>query len=1080
VSNSLVSIIIPVYNTEPYIKECLDSCINQTYTNLEIICINDGSTDNSLKVLEQYAKTDKRIKVINKKNEGVGIARNTGIEAATGEWISFLDSDDLFSGTRAIETFVEAAERHNLDYVLSNWNWYDDEKMLEIPNRFQFSSRSRYPKYILNTPFTYEDNSSYAFELGDGIIWGALFKSKFLKDNKILFQNLTFFQDTVFIINLICFKPRTMILPDLYSINYRIDREGNSESKRGKKNIELVFDVLATVQTTVESHSLDKKLEESLVKMKFYSLKNIIDRLSNIEDYYKLSDLAQAGGLEKAKMTDELVKKYLSKQDYTIIERLVNKKNPIIEIGNQKSPFDKYPLVSIIIPVYNTEQYLDQCLDSCINQTYTNLEIICINDGSTDNSLKVLEQYAKTDNRIKVIDKKNEGVGIARNTGIEVATSEWISFLDSDDFLELDTIYQLLSSTTDKNVDVIKAGFSFYDDLNNCKNEAGVSKNILKLFEKELSYDDYCDNIFQIVTPSVWGALFSKSFLQNNKLFFKPFKYAEDTEFLFRVMLMKPNVTRIKSSVYNYRLRRSGNTVANISQSFDSDTFLSTFDIISEFKNQSSSFKKDTLQSFVGQIFEIFLYSYNHLESLEHYYALAKFSREQLFPNIGLTELQIRGFLSKQNFEIYSNIMNDLPPVTPIGEIQRLESDNEKLKETNQLLKKNLTDNFGQAKNVIRLNDRLIKSKFSKLNKLCSLVGGAPIYRAFSRSKNPKVSIIGIFFNQEKYIHKWMDCIQNQTLKDIEIICVDGGGGKDNSVKVLKRYAKYDKRIKLVLHDKNYGIHKSRKDATMLATGQYIMYLDGDDYMYPESAKKAYNIVTKKSLDFLMFGADVYPTKFKFNKESRGFYNYINSYKNIQMKNFSTQYLFENGKSEQNIWRVISKNSCLKSAFNLSTDVFMNINDDVFEFELLLLQSNKIKYINENLAIYTFGAGSFSNNSNNLKIIKDTVDSCNFRYKFWNNYNFENKEYAKKFLLEKSYSYEPLKHIFMKLGTSELQIQGFDYYIKNCHNVNLTVDLQTLQKIYFNRNELDYFYETVKLFDNEECREFLRLSNCII
>ena len=91
--------------------------------------------------------------------------------------------------------------------------------------------------------------------------------------------------------------------------------------------------------------------------------------------------------------------------------------------------------VTVVIPIYNVEKYLEQCLDSVINQTYKDIEIICINDGSTDNSITNLEKYALSDNRIKIISQTNQGISAARNAGIKVATGKYITFLDSDDFL---------------------------------------------------------------------------------------------------------------------------------------------------------------------------------------------------------------------------------------------------------------------------------------------------------------------------------------------------------------------------------------------------------------------------------------------------------------------------------------------------------------------------------------------------------------------------------------------------------------------------------------------------------------------
>ena len=113
------------------------------------------------------------------------------------------------------------------------------------------------------------------------------------------------------------------------------------------------------------------------------------------------------------------------------------------------------PLVSIIVPVYNVEQYLSKCLDSIINQTYLNLEIICVNDGSTDNSLAILRNYQLNDDRIKIIDKQNEGVSRARNSALEIASGMYTMFVDADDWIELNTCEIVVREAKKGNYDVV-------------------------------------------------------------------------------------------------------------------------------------------------------------------------------------------------------------------------------------------------------------------------------------------------------------------------------------------------------------------------------------------------------------------------------------------------------------------------------------------------------------------------------------------------------------------------------------------------------------------------------------------------
>ena len=137
--------------------------------------------------------------------------------------------------------------------------------------------------------------------------------------------------------------------------------------------------------------------------------------------------------------------------------------------------------VSVVIPVYNTQKYLDQCLGSILFQTYRNLEIICVNDGSTDNSLAILQKYAKFDKRIKIIDQKNMGISPARNEGMKVATGEFIIFFDSDDFFDSTMIEEMVMKAEEYDADIAVCSYSVFDD----RVQKDVSGTLLPLISTE-------------------------------------------------------------------------------------------------------------------------------------------------------------------------------------------------------------------------------------------------------------------------------------------------------------------------------------------------------------------------------------------------------------------------------------------------------------------------------------------------------------------------------------------------------------------------------------------------------------------
>ena len=140
------------------------------------------------------------------------------------------------------------------------------------------------------------------------------------------------------------------------------------------------------------------------------------------------------------------------------------------------------PKISIILPVYNVEKYLKQCLDSIINQTFTDFECICVNDGSTDSSLKILQQYASKDNRFKIINQENKGLSESRNIGLSVAIGDYILFIDSDDFIDNNFCEVLYMDTIKYKAELVFGGiYKYYSDKQKCK------CNVLKEFCQEKS-----------------------------------------------------------------------------------------------------------------------------------------------------------------------------------------------------------------------------------------------------------------------------------------------------------------------------------------------------------------------------------------------------------------------------------------------------------------------------------------------------------------------------------------------------------------------------------------------------------------
>ena len=180
-------------------------------------------------------------------------------------------------------------------------------------------------------------------------------------------------------------------------------------------------------------------------------------------------------------------------------------------------------LISIVVPVYNVEKYLKRCLDSLINQTYKNIEIILVNDGSTDNSLEICKEYSKNDSRIKIVSKKNEGLGMARNTGIDNADGEYICFFDSDDFVEIDAIEKMHNVIIKEQPQIVCFGFKKLDKNGNIINTYIPDANkknfygddVINEFLPELISENPDTGMSWGLTMSAWASIYSMKLIKD-------------------------------------------------------------------------------------------------------------------------------------------------------------------------------------------------------------------------------------------------------------------------------------------------------------------------------------------------------------------------------------------------------------------------------------------------------------------------------------------------------------------------------------------------------------------------------------
>ena len=212
--------------------------------------------------------------------------------------------------------------------------------------------------------------------------------------------------------------------------------------------------------------------------------------------------------------------------------------------------------ISVIVAAYNIEQYIERCLKSIINQTLNYIEIIVVNDGSTDNTLSKIKKIATYDNRIKVIDKINQGLIEARKSGLKQATGKYILFIDGDDWLEKEALNILYKKAEDDLADIVI--YNAFDAYDNGKKDKKIYKEFVN------SHSDYLKELFlSNLMPAIWSKLIRLEFIKSNNIEFpQDISYAEDLATSVSLFIKKPRISFISQSLYNYYKRH--NSITNI------------------------------------------------------------------------------------------------------------------------------------------------------------------------------------------------------------------------------------------------------------------------------------------------------------------------------------------------------------------------------------------------------------------------------------------------------------------------------------------------------------------------------------
>lgn len=593
----LISVIVPVYNVAPYIRKCLESILNQTYRNLEVILVDDGSPDDSGKICDDYVEKDPRIVVIHQENGGVSSARNAGLRAATGEWIGFVDGDDWIDPDMYSYLLRLGVEYHS-DIVQCGF-YFDEGAISET--MFCADEESLLPGNAQH--FTLND-----WERIGNSTCNKLYRAECLRD--VLYDPACLMgEDLLFNLHALLYASGLVLGTQAKYHYVQHDKSAchappNPASIRShrmllKKQILELFDPHSAAYTYFRAERLRMDMHNCSRIVQFPEME-----LSPLKDEIR-ADLRR----ETSKI---LVMPYLSvKERFKLLLiawcwplyrflLLQSKKTGKDELSEHKTA----PLVSVIIPVYCAQETLRECLDSVLSQSLSAIEVICVDDGSTDESLSILQEYAERDGRIRVLTQRNQFAGTARNLGMENARGKYVAFLDADDLYlpgSLETMYHQAEKCR---VDMLKTGFLYQDVTTGKKYQNPYSKNSTVTPRQRRRIFSFVQLPKRLlgVADVPWNGLYRRAFLMENAIRFNRLRCVNDHSFFIHCLLKAKRIKVIDDSTVCYRVGQANSLIGKKAYYFENQ--IESFRIVQRLcESVEPSLRKQIMAQELNNIF---------------------------------------------------------------------------------------------------------------------------------------------------------------------------------------------------------------------------------------------------------------------------------------------------------------------------------------------------------------------------------------------------------------------------------------------------------------------------------------------
>ncbi|MCD7734354.1 MAG: glycosyltransferase [Clostridiales bacterium] len=770
-----LSIIIPVYNASAYLEQALDSVLNQSLKDIEVICVDDGSTDSSPDILRRYAKKDSRVRLLHQDNLHAGVARNAGLAVATGEYVHFLDADDHVLD-HAYEALYARAVKYDLDLLKCStvvWDVYQDtavDRPSFTLSRMEVGSFHR----LLNLD---EGSPIYKVNVAP---WNGLYRRAFLEAHALRFSDLFCVNDRSFFAAVITNADRMMLARDRLVV-HRINLENSLVGLRSR-HFDCHFRSIRIVEERLARDNVSPDVTERIMVKEFTDLFNWFQDFGQDDEIgQQIVDATHEFVLSYQGICADQLKKLFEVKSHAL-NTPAKKKTPPAKVQLFHDAVEK-PKVSVVLPIYNVEDYLTEALYSLSQQTLDEMEFLCVNDGSTDSSMAIIREFADVDKRFRVLDGPNGGYGKAMNRGIDAARGEYLGILEPDDFVPPEMYQELYRVAAKNNVDFVKANFYRFA----VKKDGGLRSRLNQLTNDKSYYNRVVNPGEEIETfkfvMNTWSGIYSLDFLnrwhiRHNET---PGASYQDNGFWFQTFCRAERAWFMNKAFY---MNRRDNP-------------------------NSSMFNRKKIYCVTDE----YRYIWNWMQQDP---ALVK----QFTPI----------FYAKK----FSNFMVTYRRLAPEYQLEYLH---------------HICDEFRPALEQGLLDPELLGNAFWK--QLQEILADPDAYYSKIR-----VSVIMPVYNAEQYLRQTLDCLLVRNELQFEVICVDDGS-TDGSLDILREYESKDDRVR-VFTQPNAGAGAARNNGMQYARGEYLSFLDADDFFEPDMLRLAYDRAHTLETDITVFRCDQY------------------------------------------------------------------------------------------------------------------------------------------------------------------------------------------------------------------------------